>query len=82
MTNNGPANDCTNLTSAITMPSGHYTLARTGNTSDSNYYEFTASDSNAPAFNAIACVDLVNGASDIEKGNSNTAIQSSDLDCR
>ena len=82
MTNNGPASDCTILTSAITMPSGHYTLARTGNTSDSNYYEFTASDSNAPAFNAMACVDLVNGASDIEKGNSNTAIQSSDLDCR
>ena len=82
MTNNGPASDCTILTSAITMPSGHYTLARTGNTSDNNYYEFTASDSNAPEFNAMACVDLVNGASDIEKGNSNTAIQSSDLDCR
>ena len=82
MTNNGPASDCTILTSAITMPSGHYTLARTGNTSDSNYYEFTASDSNAPEFNAMACIDLVNGASDIEKGNSKTAIQSSDLDCR
>ena len=82
MTNNGPASDCTILTSAITMPSGHYTLARTGNTSDNNYYEFTASDSNAPEFNAMACVDLVNGASDIEKGNNNTAIQSSDLDCR
>ncbi len=82
MTNNGPASDCTILTTAITMPSGHYTLARTGNTSDNNYYEFTASDSNAPAFNAMACVDLVNGASDIEKGNSNTAIQSADLDCR
>ena len=82
MTNNGPASDCTILTSAITMPSGHYTLARTGNTSDNNYYEFTASDSKAPEFNAMACVDLVNGTSDIEKGNSNTAIQSSDLDCR
>ena len=82
MTNNGPASDCTILTSAITMPSGHYTLARTGNTSDNNYYEFTASDSNAPEFNAMACVDLVNGASDIEKGNGVTAIEPSDLDCR
>jgi prepilin-type N-terminal cleavage/methylation domain-containing protein len=82
MTNNGPASDCTMLTSAITMPSGHYTIARTGNTSDSNYYEFTASDSNAPEFNAMACIDLVNGASDIEKGNNISTIQSSDLVCR
>ena len=83
MTKEGPANDCEAILSApITMPSGHYTLERSDDKSDDNYYEFTASDSNATKFNAMACVDLVNGASDIEKGNGVTAIKKTDLDCR
>lgn len=83
MTEDGPANDCQAILSApITMPSGHYTLEQTDDKDDDNYYEFTASNSNAKEFNAMACVDLVNGASDIEKGNGVIAIEPEDLNCR
>lgn len=81
MTASGPANTCTSLTAAISMPNGRYTLNRTGDTTDSDYYEFTATDSSAVNFNVMACVDLSNGASDLEKGNASAAVQTTDLDC-
>jgi len=81
MTASGPANTCTSLTTAISMPNGRYTLNRTGDTTDSDYYEFTATDSSAVNFNVMACVDLSNGASDLEKGNASAAVQTTDLDC-
>jgi len=82
MTDSGPASDCTSLNTAITMPNGRYTITRTDNGSDDDYYEFTAADSSAANFNVMACVDLSNGASDLEQGSSSAAITASDLDCR
>ena len=81
MTDSGPASGCTSLSSPITMPNGRYTITRTDNGSDDNYYEFTAADSSAANFNVMACVDLSNGASDLEQGSSSTPITASDLDC-
>lgn len=70
MTTKGPASLTT--FNKIVLPGGNYSVSRTDNGVDRNYYEFTATPtskkSDVSKFNVMACIDLENGASDIKKG--------------
>lgn len=74
MTDNGVANGAIDITSAIGLPGGNYTLKRSnGNANTNNLYEFIAEDANNPEYSVIACIDLDNGASDLKIGTNNSA---------
>ena len=70
MTTKGPASLTT--FNKIVLPGGNYSVHRTDNGEDKNYFEFTATQtskkSDLSKFNVMACIDLENGASDINKG--------------
>ena len=90
MTSNGPADasDGELISSdTITSANGDFTINRSSGTGD--YFEFTAtptaSGTNAAKYNVVSCIDLSNGASDIELGGRNglsAAASSSDLNCK
>ena len=63
MTDNGPATS--NNFQAITLAGGYYDVA-ISNTD--NLFTITATRDNTPNLNIIACVNLTNGASAINKG--------------
>jgi len=87
MTTEGPANLTT--FNQIILPGDNYTLSRTDNGKEKNYFEFTATSTNtnseAAKFNVMACIDLVGGASDIKRGvidsKKNDAVSDADLVC-
>ena len=71
MTASGPASEITSFTdTTITLPGGNYDAK--AELTDSNLYTFTATPTNPKAksdgYNAIACLDLNNGATDYKKG--------------
>ncbi len=80
MTQSGPA--VQDNFSSITLPSGHYTLSSSIPTH--GYYEFTAKpvDNYAADYNVIGCIDLSNGASNIQAGSPGSAAKSSELTCK
>ena len=86
MTTSGPASLTT--FGSINLPGGNYTLSRTDNGGNTNYFEFTAKPtSESPEmtkFNVMACIDLGTGASDLKQGrkDSKNAISEADLVCR
>jgi prepilin-type N-terminal cleavage/methylation domain-containing protein len=69
MTNNGQAKG--NLSTAITLPNEKYSVAVTGPT-DSTYEISALRTDGCPNRDIIACLDLSNGASDLERGNGTT----------
>lgn len=68
MTEDGPATS--NNFQAITMAGGYYDIAI--NNTD-NLFTITATRDDEPKLNIIACVNLTNGASDINQGTKATA---------
>ncbi|KGG26745.1 MULTISPECIES: type IV pilin protein [unclassified Prochlorococcus] len=86
MTTSGPASLTT--FGSINLPGGNYTLSRTDNGGNTNYYEFTAKPTSknpeVAKFNVIACIDLGTGASDLKQGrkDSKNAASNADLVCR
>lgn len=74
MTEDGPATS--NNFQAITMAGGYYDIAI--NNTD-NLFTITATRDDEPKLNIIACVNLTNGASDINQGTKATA--ASDPNC-
>ena len=68
MTDNGPATQ-TNF-EEITLAGGFYTASinQTG-----NLFTITATNSEAKKLNVVACLNLTNGASAINKGNTSSA---------
>ena len=68
MTDNGPATQ--NNFGQIKIASGAYnaSIAQNG-----NLFTITATNSDAPNLNVIACINLTNGASGINKGSSSAA---------
>lgn len=71
MTTNGPATN--NSFQAITLAGGYYQVA-ISNTS--NIYTITATNNDEVNLNIIACINLTNGASAINKGSSTSAASS------
>jgi prepilin-type N-terminal cleavage/methylation domain-containing protein len=69
MTNNGQAKG--NLSTAITLPNEKYSVAVTGPT-DSTYEISALRTDGCPNRDMIACLDLSNGASDLERGDGTT----------
>jgi type II secretory pathway pseudopilin PulG len=69
MTNNGQAKG--NLSTAITLPNEKYSVAVTGPT-DSTYEISALRTDGCPNRDIIACLDLSNGASDLERGDGTT----------
>ena len=90
MTSNGPADGSDGElipSDTITSANGDFTINRSSGTGD--YFVFTAtptaSGTNAAKYNVVSCIDLSNGASDIELGARNglsAAASSSDLNCK
>ena len=68
MTINGPATS--NNFQAITLAGGYYDVAIINT---NNLFTITATRDEAPNLNIIACVNLSNGASDINQGTKDTA---------
>ena len=68
MTDNGPATQ-SNF-GEITLAGGHY---KTSITQTGNLFQITATNSKAPNLNIAACLNLTNGASAINKGNTSSA---------
>ena len=68
MTDNGPATQ--NNFGQIKIASGSYNASIT---QSGNLFTVTATNSDAPKLNIIACVNLTNGASGINKGTSAAA---------
>ncbi len=87
MTTKGPA--ILTTFNKIVLPGGNYSVSRTDNGEDRNYYEFTATPtskkSDVSKFNVMACIDLENGASDIKRGvvdsEERIAVSDEDLVC-
>ncbi len=69
MTNNGQAKG--NLSTTITLPNGKYSVSVTG-PADSAYNISASRTDGCPNRDIIACIDLSNGASDLERGNGTT----------
>jgi type IV pilus assembly protein PilA len=69
MTNNGQATG--NLSTAITLPDEKYSVSITGPT-DSVYNISASRTDGCPNRDIIACLDLSNGASDLEQGDGTT----------
>jgi type IV pilus assembly protein PilA len=69
MTNNGQAEG--NLSTAITLPNEKYSIAVTG-PSESSYSIIASRTDSCPNRDIIACIDLSNGASDLEQGDGTT----------
>ena len=68
MTDNGPAMQ-SNF-GEITLAGGFY---KTYITQTGNLFKITATNSKAPNLNVMACLNLTNGASAINKGNTSSA---------
>ena len=68
MTDNGPATQ-SNF-GEITLAGGIY---KTSITQTGNLFQITATNSKAPNLNVMACLNLTNGASAINKGNTSSA---------
>lgn len=71
MTDNGPATN--NNFQAITLAGGYYDVSVSN---ASNLYTITATRDDKPTLNIIACINLTNGASAINKGSSTSAASS------
>ena len=72
MTDDGPAT-ATSFTLPITLGGGFYeaSITPTG-----NLFTITATNSKAPEYDVIACINLTNGASAIHKGNESAQAKS------
>ncbi|WP_162176520.1 type II secretion system protein [Synechococcus sp. KORDI-100] len=88
MTEAGPANaDDGNLTEAITTPACDYTISKSSD-DPSGLFTFTASPDaetgEKAEFNAMSCIDLNNGASDLKLGRRDAegAVTAEALTCR
>ena len=92
MTSTGPAAAANgDLTTAITLPGGHYQVSRNSPNTGS-YYIFTASplpvQASTQDYNVMACVDLATGASDVKVGtrddsaDADAQIEAADLTCQ
>ena len=71
MTDNGPATS--NNFQAITLAGGYYDVS-VSNTS--NLYTISATRDDKPTLNIVACINLINGASAINKGSSTSGASS------
>ena len=69
MTNNGQAKG--NLSTKITLPNEKYSIFVTGPT-DSSYNISASRTDGCPNRDIISCLDLSNGASDLERGDGTT----------
>ena len=87
MTASGPASSTNgNLDQSLVLEGGLYSVKRANGTSESNYYIFSAENSDNSKRNVLGCIDLNTGASDVKLGIEDSATKSavtdSDLNCK
>lgn len=87
MTTSGPASDSgTELSENISLAGSDYSILRSNSNDDTNYYVFSAADSNNSKRNVLGCIDLITGASDVKLGivdrTDQNSAEETDLNCR